>query len=424
MSDADGAGGSARSLQHSYQLGSFSTNLLARQYSRGYATVGSPPSPDMVKYETSAGLGFSVPPAGSFSVNYSKNSTYAKVETEIVGLSYSRVLSRSTSLFVTASQTKTTETVSGLFVGLNFNFDQHRRGSVSYNKSGDSDTETLQVQKDIPVGEGVGYRATLARNAMDASSSSTFNPFIQYNARYGSYSLDSSFRQGDGGSSKAVTVTAAGALVYADGFYGFTRPVADSFGFVTVGDLADVAVLNNGQVIGKTDASGTAIVPTMSSYNQNRITIDTKNMSMDYTISGVNANISPSLWSGSCMAFNARRIQAVTGSVFIQQAGKRIPLEYIEITMSFNGKEVLFPTGKGGEFYLENALPEESLRHDREMLSCREIAEQRKTGGAIIKPGLYHALAEHDGRTCRFDIVFPVTEDVIWDMGEVICTVR
>ncbi|HEY6011708.1 MAG TPA: fimbria/pilus outer membrane usher protein, partial [Nitrospirota bacterium] len=361
---------------------------------------------------------------GSLSLNYSRNSTYAKVDTEIIGLSYSRVLSRSTSLFFTASQTKTTETINGLFVGLNFSFDQRHRGSVSYNKSGDSNTETLQFQKDIPVGEGMGYRATLARNDMDSSSFSSVNPFIQYNARYGTYSLDAGMRQGDGGSSQAATITASGALVYAGGFYGLSRPVADSFGLIMVGDLPDATVLNNGQVIGKTDASGMVVVPTLTSYNQNQITVDTKNIPMDYTIAGVNANISPSLWSGSCMVFDARRVRAVTGSVFIQQAGKKVPLENIEITMRAGGKEVVFPTGKGGEFYLENGFPEESSRHDHDRLSCRAIAEQRKAGGAVIKPGIYHASADYDGRTCWFDIVFPVTEDAISDMGEVICTVR
>jgi outer membrane usher protein FimD/PapC len=277
------------------------------------------------------------------------------------------------------------------------------------------------MQKDIPVGEGLGYRATLNRNAMGSSSSSSFNPFLQYNARYGSYSVDSSMRHVDGQTSEAYTVSAAGALVYAGGFYGLSRPVGDSFGFVMVGNLPNAAVLNNGQIIGKTDASGLVVVPTLASYNQNQISVDTKNIPMDYSISGVNANLSPSLWSGSCMAFEALRIQAVTGSVFIQKADKKIPLEYVEISMSVGEKEVTFPTGKGGEFYVENVLSDKSSRDTKDRLSCRAIAELRKSGSAVIKPGSYHASVDYEGIKCRFSVIFPVTEDVIWDLGEIRC---
>jgi hypothetical protein len=46
-----------------------------------------------------------------------------------------------------------------------------------------------------------------------------------------------------------------------------------------------------------------------------------KDIPMDYTMSGVNANIFPSLWSGSCIAFDALKVRAVTGSVVWSESG-------------------------------------------------------------------------------------------------------
>ena len=64
-------------------------------------------------------------------------------------------------------------------------------------------------------------------------------------------------------------------------FFGLSRPVNDSFGIVVLNkEVPGAAVLNNGQEIGKTGSFGTMVVPTLTSYGQNKITLDTKNIPM------------------------------------------------------------------------------------------------------------------------------------------------
>jgi outer membrane usher protein FimD/PapC len=55
-------------------------------------------------------------------------------------------------------------------------------------------------------------------------------------------------------------------------------------------------------------------------------------------------------------------------------------------------KEIIFPTGKGGEFYLEN-----------------------------VPPGTYRALAEIPGKSCSFDLTVPETDEMIVDLGVLAC---
>ena len=142
---------------------------------------------------------------------------------------------------------------------------------------------------------------------------------------------------------------------------------------------------------------------------------------MDYSLTGVNANISPSLWSGSCISFDALQVRALTGTLFVQKADKKRPLEYVDIAMKVGEKEILFPTGKGGEFYLENGLPEDTKEGAIDKQSCQAIAERRKSGGNIIKPGMYRARADFEGEQCEFFITFPKTEDAITEVGEIQC---
>ena len=422
-SSANGVKGSAGSFQHTYQLGSFNTSVLLREFSRNYATVGAVPSLDVTKYIMSLGTGFVAVPVGSFSLGYSATETYSGVNTRITSVNFSRALSNITNLFASASATRTFDSIYSVFIGLNFNFEKNLHGSAQISRTGETNTETVRLQKDTPIGEGLGYRGTLNRSDTASLTNYSLNPALQYNARYGVYSVDSTIQNSNDSTTESYIVSAAGSFVYAGGFLGASRPVNDSFSIVMVDNLPDMTVLNNGQAIGKTSSSGTMVVPTLYSYNQNQVTLDAKNLPMDYSISGVNAKLSPSLWSGSCISFNALQVRALTGTLFVQKADKKRPLEYVDIAVKVGEKEILSPTGKGGEFYIENGLSEDAKDGAVDKQSCRAIAERRKSGGNVINPGTYRAMVDFEGGKCEFFITFPKTDDAITEVGEIQCVI-
>jgi outer membrane usher protein FimD/PapC len=420
-SSASGHSGFAGSFLHSYQDGSFNTNLHAITYSRDYATVSAPASLDMTRFDRGFGLGFLVPKVGSIAFSYSENETYRGFSTRVTSANYSRDLTRNTSFFATASATHTQDTTYSLFIGLNFTPAKNVHGAAQYNKVGDVNTETLQIQNDIPIGEGLGYRAALMRSSDGTSTISSANPSLQYNARYGIYSLDMVAQNSSGKTTESYNIGAAGSLVYAGGFYGLARPVNDSFSIVMVADVPHAKVFNNGIDIGETDQSGMVVVPSLASNNQNLVSVDVKDIPMDYAMSGVNAKIFPAVWGGSCISFDALKVRAVTGSVFGVKADKKIPLEFVDISIKTADWEVIAPTGRNGEFYIENTLPEAPNAGTRDKQSCRAIAERRKSGGAVIQPGIYRASIAYEGGKCEFSITFPATDDVITDLGEIRC---
>lgn len=417
--------GGAVSLQHSFQLGNFSTNLLLREYTRDYATAGNPlQTPDSTQLAVNLGIGLLLNPLGSFSISYAETETFKGVNTRNISLNYSRTLYKSVSLFATVSAIHAMDdTKYSCFAGLNFDLTRGIRGSAQVNSgSGGINSQTLQVQKDMPIGEGLGYRASVNRSETSADVTTVFNPYIQYNARYGIYSLDASIRNIEGEGFETYNLSAAGSLVYAGGFFGISRPVNDSFGIVTLNkEVPGAAVLNNGQKIGNTGSFGTMVVPSLVSYGQNKITLDTKNIPIDYSISDINKTISPSLWSGSCIYFDVQQLRALTGRLFTEKEGMKAPLEFAEISIKAGEKTVTFPTGKGGEFYVENSLPEDEKMQTADELSCRSIAKRLKSGGNTILPGVYHASAAVKGSQCEFYLTFPKTDEAITDIGEIIC---
>jgi outer membrane usher protein len=419
-----GQRGAASSLLHSYQHGTFSTNLHFSFFSRQYSTVSLLASPDMTKTEGGAGVAFLAEPLGGISLSFSESENYRGVDTRIISASFSRSLTRTVSMFTTVSETRVQDTTYGFFIGINFMPSRDIHGAVQYNKTGGADTETVQIQKDTPIGEGLGYRGSLNRTESGASTSYSLNPSLTYNAKYGTYSLDASIQNSHGNENQIYNVGAAGAFVYAGGIYGLSRPVSDSFAIVMVDTVAGATIQNNGQEIGQTASSGTLIVPTLASYSQNHITVDTKNMPMDYSMPGVSSKINPSLWSGSCVAFDALKVRSVTGSVYVMKAVKRVPLEFSDISIKVGEKEVAFPTGKDGEFYMENTLADDAAGGIADKQSCRAISERRKSGGNYIHPGTYRAWVDTEGGRCEFLVTFPNTEDVISDIGDVECVMN
>lgn len=423
-SDADGLWGTAGSFQHSYQNGSFNTNLLVQAFSRDYTTVASTSSTS-TQYAASLSVGFQLDGIGNISLGCSLSEIYDGAITKVISAGYSRQLSNMIGLFATASTTyKDSTSNNAVYIGLNFTFENNLHGTASYNKTGDTNTEMLQIQKDTPVGEGVGYYVNTSRTENTSSTTYGFNPGFQYNAPYGTYTFDAMLQNANHGTTtNTYNLSAAGALVYAGGFFAASRPVNDSFSFVMVDNLPNATILNNGQEIGTTNSSGIMVLPNLTSYGQNQITLDVKNLPIDYSITGVNKMISPSIWSGSCVSFDAIKIQAVTGHVYVKTGDKKVPLEYIEISMKVGDREVTFPTGKEGEFYVENVLSAGPTKNTDESLSCKAIAERMKTGSSYIKPGTYPAWGEFEGKKCQVSITFPMTKDVITDLGEVQCDI-
>jgi outer membrane usher protein FimD/PapC len=82
---------------------------------------------------------------------------------------------------------------------------------------------------------------------------------------------------------------------------------------------------------------------------------------MDYVFSSAEAVISPMRRSGTLVAFEVRRLRAVTGVLFEQRDGISVPLEFRELTLSRGNAVMRGFTARRGEFYIEDVEPGEYL---------------------------------------------------------------
>ncbi|MRR06360.1 MAG: fimbrial biogenesis outer membrane usher protein [Deltaproteobacteria bacterium] len=416
--DGHGRTGVAGLFGYGYQGRNFSARLFLKGANRDYATIDPLPSTIKTQYEANAGIGYSSMELGSLNLDFASAKIYQGDTARTVTASYSRNLTSNINLF--ASYKKTLEPVTGdeFFVGINYYPGRQINLSANYRKTGDANTETLVVQKNQPIGEGLGFQASLERTDADNFSLNSFNPSIQYNGPHGIYGVDYSWLNSNSGTRDSSRLSVSGAIAFIGNSIGFIRPVSDSFALVKVGEIEGVRINLNNQEMARTNASGEAFVPDMGSFNYNQVSITDKDISMDYLLSAKLRYISPPYRSGSCVVFDATRVQAVTGTVYAKIGNETKSLEYNEIIMIVDGKPVTLQTGSGGEFYLDNYSIGRADVPDIQDMGCSAL---ERTNVTPLKPGRYKASVSYEGKACSFAFDIPGSSEMIIDLGKITC---
>ena len=388
-----GRAGGAGLIDYVYQDRRINTKLFFRGFSRDYVTAGEEEGADRIRFEAGGGAGYRTRKFGSLSVDLSVTEKYRGVNRKTGSLSYSRNLWMSVRLFLSYRRIYEETASDQFFLGLIWYPGRDLTVSANYQREEGADTETLQIQKNPPIGEGYGFRGTVERKDLPQESATTVDPYFQYNGKYGIYTAEYLGRFRDGGKQEETyRISAAGGVAYAGGAFGASRPITDSFGIVTVDGLEGVRVYRNNQEIGRTDARGRVLLPGLSSYYENQVSINDRDIPIEYSLSEVVKYVSPPLRSGSLIHFEAKRVQAITGTLAAQVDGKVDPVEYLEVRMKVGDTDLSFPTGKGGEFYLEN-----------------------------VRPGTYEATFVREGKPCSFPLIIPESDGLIVDLGGLVC---
>lgn len=410
VSDHQGAAGFAA---YNYQAKSWSLGMSLRRDWGDYATLGDPPTITDRKYEASVAASYYLPGRGTVSLSHSdlsaRNGMLASSATptqpfnllplgnrRVTALSYSAPLvSGRISLQASLSRIKDTESRNEAFVGLIFFLDKDYSAAANYRGDRNTQSQSLQLTKNQPIGEGLGYLLSADRATNSGTENSQLNSRIQYNAP--AAILQGEFgRNRDGGqTANNYRVSVAGGLAYVGGELALGRPVTESFGIVKVGELPGVAVAVNGQPIGKTDTQGKVFVPTLTPYFDNDVSIAPESVPIEYSIPAAVKKVSPSLRSGAVIDFGVTRIQAFSGKLTSRQAGVTKAVEFQAISLNAEGKAQVLQTGRGGEFYIEN-----------------------------LKPGSYPATVLLEGKSCGFELKIPRSDDTFVELGELVCRPR
>jgi outer membrane protein OmpA-like peptidoglycan-associated protein len=93
-------------------------------------------------------------------------------------------------------------------------------------------------------------------------------------------------------------------------------------------------------------------------------------------------------------------------------------VEFCELTLTVQGKQIQFPTGTGGDFDIDLSQSDE----------FKKLVEAEESGCAsfvagpslFIKPGVYQGTVEYLGKPRSFSVTIPNSSEQIIDLGEIV----
>jgi outer membrane usher protein len=384
--------GYAGSVGYTFSTRVFNFRLSGKGFTKNYSTLSLAPLEDKPRLESTSGVGFNLGRLGSLSASHSVTSNRIETDTKRTTLFYSKRLSGGLFLNANASRTETEDVVETASVNLSFLLGRGSSGSLNRRIQENRISDTLSLQKNAPTGPGFGYRLLATQEEDDLGESGIDESVsIQYNGPYGVYSTD--YRRRD--EVDSYDLNASGAISLIDGSLHLSRPITNSFALVKVGRLENVKVNSNNQYMGKTSSRGKLLVPGLISYSNNKLSIEDRDIPLNYEIGEIEKYVSTPLRAGGIVKFDILKLQGFTGYLFFIQKGERMPAQYAGLEIKT--KEKLFETivGKGGEFYLEN-----------------------------IPSGEWPARLFLKDRHCAFKITFPESDEIFVDMGEIACEIK
>ena len=349
--------GSAWIARHSFDSRSWSTRAQARWADREYGvTAADPASLALPHRDTLLGAGYNSETWGSVSFDVTRSNFHDGSFRNAKTLSYSLDLGRAVQVFTSVSRVHqdTGEGWEG-FAGVTISFEGSRNASLTRQKIiGTGNIDNLEFSKSAPEGEGHGYRVGLERT----DDGTVFEPFGQLNTRYWIFTADASVKAaGDPAGGDRFAASMAGAVVFAGGQTALTRPIQSSFAVVKVGELEGVRVYRNNQEAGRTDARGLYVLPTITSYTYNSISIEPQDIDLGYQIDSLEHTVVPPLGAGVLAEFPLRPIRAYEGTLTMRLPQGDTAAAHVWVGLTNGEHSLTFTTGYGGEFYLDAAEP-------------------------------------------------------------------
>jgi outer membrane usher protein len=376
-----GSGGRV-SLAFDRQALGLSFNVQGALASPHFRLVGDTESQAVVARQLLASAGYTFGPYGTLSAAYVARSYRDLPSTTIGSLGYSFDLGRWGYVGVSVSRVRAEDRSTQFNTTWTLPLGTSTTAALSIDRvrstapGADQDERALSIQRDLPLGEGFGYR-------LRASDQGPRKAEIDYQNRYGTYSAEVAQAQGKTG--ERISASGGVGLIGSNVF--LSRTINDSFGLVRLPGYPDVRVYSENQEIGRTNAAGELVVPRLLPYQKNTVRIEQADLPFDAEFDVLARDAVPYTRSGVVVEFGVRPAHGALVKI-MQDDGAAVPAG---ARVRVEGQEGDFPVALGGDAYLTG-------------LAARN-----------------HAVAAWLDHECTFEFDYPETRDPQPRLGPFVC---
>jgi outer membrane usher protein FimD/PapC len=273
-------------------------------------------------------------------------------------LRYSASLTRNTTLVAELQNNRLNGVRErGAFLFLRVALDNDRWIGATARSTGDTRTVDVEAGQLAPQGEGVGWRVAVNADARPGQVSTSSAAAVQWNLAPATLEFYGNTPLGGPGA-QYTEFAVSGALVGVDGFWGLTRRVSDSFAVARLGvPQPGVEILVNNEVQGRTDSKGQAFLPRIGAFGRQDISVNEKQIGMDFNLPERRRTIVPAYRSGTLVDFAGKKMSAIAGMAWLGTGAQRKPVVSRSWTMTGAGGSLTVETTNAGDFYVEDAQP-------------------------------------------------------------------
>jgi outer membrane usher protein len=240
----------------------------------------------------------------------------AGLRSDILTASWSRSLPYNASIYATAFQDFGTNRNSGVFVGLSVPLSEQVSASTGASRGQGGSAYNTEIIK--PLGPEPGSYGWRVRDSEGAS------PYREasaaYRSRYGTVQVGASQ---DRDNSRGL-LELRGSIATMGGGVFLSNWIDDGFAVISTG-AARMEVRHDNRAVGVTDGRGMLLVPTLRSYQNNKITIDPSNLPVDAEIASTREVVVPADRAGVMVKFNVRSETTSALVTFTRPGGEVIP---------------------------------------------------------------------------------------------------
>ena len=198
----------------------------------------------------------------------------------------------------------------------------------------------VSLQQGLPLGPGAGYQLQWQQGQTSAGSA-----VLQYQGGPARIEV----RQDQWANRHTTAINVAGAVVALHEGVFWTRPITDAFALVKVGGFGGVRAYMSNQYVGRTNENGELVVPSLASYQTNRISIDDRDLPMLAELRRTDWLLAPGLRGAGVISFPVRRFDPTEVDLLTQlQALEPPPGDGAEDADSTRG-----PAQVSGRFVLD-----------------------------------------------------------------------
>jgi outer membrane usher protein len=234
----------------------------------------------------------------------------------IVSGSYSRSMPYNASIFATVFRDLGTNRNTGVFAGLSMPLGDSASISTGISRGQGGTTATVDAVK--PLGWEPGSYGWRVR---DSEGATTYREAsASYRSNYGTVQAGVS----QGGANASGLLELRGSITTMNGGVFLSNWIDEGFAVVSTG-APGVEVLNENRSAGVTDSRGMLLIPTLRSYQRNKITIDPTNLPVDAEIANTREIVAPADRAGVLVKFDVRTDTTSALVTFVMKNGGLVP---------------------------------------------------------------------------------------------------